>query len=130
MSTNNTTKKVTKAMRTNDIIAYLRGEAPANGLSVEEMISYLEHELELINKKSKSGSGNRKPTATQVHNEEYKTQILAFLNEQEAPVSAFDVAANVEITVQRAAALLTALAKMGAVTKSKEKGKNWYKIAE
>lgn len=123
------TTKITKAMRTNDIISHLRGEAPANGSTVEEMISYLEHELELISKKSNS-KGSGKPTAKQVENEEFKNQIVAFLAEQENPVGCADIASAVGISTQRAAALLTALAKMGTIIKNKEKGKVYYQIAE
>lgn len=122
------TTKITKAMRTNDIISHLRGEVPANGSTVEEMISYLEHELELIAKKS-SSKNSGKPTAKQKENEEYKTQIIAFLSEQETPVGCADIANSVGISTQRAAALLTAIAKMGVITKSKEKGKVYYSIA-
>ena len=69
-----TTKKITKRESFTEIKEILEE------LGNERLAEVMEHELELLAKKN---SADRKPTATQVENEELKKVILEFMEEGE-----------------------------------------------
>ena len=73
-------KKITKAMRINDIINYLRGEEVQNNSTEEEMIEFLEHELKLLSNR-KSGK-SKKDQETLAKKEQDRSLILDFLSRQ------------------------------------------------
>ena len=87
-----------------------------------EMVAFIDHEIELLNRKSGSP---RKPTKTQVENEGYKEDILAALAEVDAPVSInglCEICPTIrELTNQRITHMLTDLRKEGKVIRTTEK---------
>ena len=81
-----------------------------------EMVAFIDHEIELLNRKS---GGSRKPTKTQLENEGFKADILATLAEIDRPVTIKELIAECEpiahLTNQRITHMLTALRKDGQV---------------
>lgn len=83
-----------------------------------ELVAFIDHEVELLNKKN---SAPRKPTAKQLDNENYKTQVLDFLASVSEPMTIGDIQKecfNDELSNQRVSALVTSLAKNGKVVRS------------
>lgn len=75
MTTNTTsTKKITKRDRYNELLAI---EAVKNN---PDLVDFINNELNLLAKKN---SSDKKPTATQLANEELKTAILAYMKPDE-----------------------------------------------
>lgn len=77
-----------------------------------EMVAFIDHELELLNRKS---SAERKPTKTQIENESYKANILAYLTEVDTMLTIKELQAGIpeiqNLSNQRITHLLTALRK-------------------
>ena len=96
----------------------------------EEMVNFLNHEIELLNRKA---SSSRKPTKTQVENESFKTLIVEFLESADAPKSIKELQAEIpeisELTNQRVTHLLTDLVKAEKLTKEYVKKTPYYSIA-
>lgn len=119
------TKKVTKREMFNAIKAV--AEVAAN----EEMVAFIDHELELLDKKSSSKSG--KPTATQVANEALKVEILTGLSETEGKTVS-ELIKSVEalsgLSNQKVSAVLRLMEKNdGTVRKETDKKKTlFYKV--
>lgn len=83
-------KKVTKAQRFADILVMVTGEGeiPVSEdgqprTMVNDVITFINHEIELLNKKNTSG--DKKQTQTQVDNEKYKALIIDFLATRNSP---------------------------------------------
>ena len=96
----------------------------------DELISFIDHEIELLNKKN-SRSG--KPTKTQVENESIKNTILDTLQTIGKPVTVTQLLANDELnglSNQRVSALLTQLRKSDKVVRTVEKKVAFYSIKE
>lgn len=88
--------------------------------AVVEKLTALKAQIE------KKNSSERKPTKTQVANEELKGAIMAYLDDAR---TASDVASYFEISNQKASALLTALVKDGKVERTLgEKRKAYFKV--
>ena len=85
----------------------------------EELVNFIDHEVELLNRKS---GGSRKPTKTQLENDGFKADILATLAEVDAPVTikglceACSSIAN--LSNQRITHMLTDLRKDGKVART------------
>ena len=100
-------KKVTKTMKYDMLLAI--PEVSAN----EMLVEFINHEKELIAKKS--GSGIRKPTARQIENEKLLDEIPSLISCAEAPMTATQIkdALNAEtgldLSVPRVSALLKKL---------------------
>lgn len=83
----------------------------------------------------KKNSTERKPTAKQVENEGYKSDILAWMD-TDTVYAAGDVLKGVPsivasgMSVNRVSALLTQLVESGALVKTVDKRKNFYSLAE
>ena len=75
---------------------------------------------------SKLKSGSSKPTKNQIENESIKVQIVEML--ASGPMSATEIAKALDITGQKATALLTLLKKAGAVVRVEEKGKATFTL--
>lgn len=129
MKNTNTTKKVTKAQRNEDIIAMLRGEKVKYGTTIEDAVAHLTHENDLLAKKN--NSDNKKPTKVQAENAKLKDAIIAYLSTVDKGVTATDVmnACNLSSN-QKAAALLRALVDAGEVSKTVEKGKALFALSD
>jgi len=82
----------------------------------------------------KKNSAERKPTAKQVENEGFKSDILAWM-EDGVIYAAGDILKGVPsivaagMSINRVSALMTQLVESGAVTKTVEKRKNFYTLA-
>ena len=100
-------------------------DAPAE---VMEKLTALSASLE-----KKSGA-ERKPTATQVANEGYKTAICEFLSERGEPATVTDILKSVPavegFSNQKVSALMTQLVNAGAVVKTTDKRRSYFAIAE
>ena len=83
----------------------------------------------------KKNSTERKPTAKQVENEGFKSDILAWMD-TDTVYAAGDVLKGVPsivasgMSVNRVSALLTQLVESGALVKTVDKRKNFYSLAE
>lgn len=77
-----------------------------------EMVAFIDHEIELLNRKS---SGERKPTKTQVENEQFKAAILTTLECADRAMTIKELqvecAAIAGLTNQRITHMLTDLRK-------------------
>lgn len=100
-----------------------------NGAEVtnkEELLNFIAHEVELLNKKN-SRSG--KPTKTQVENEEIKTKIFEVLSASNKPMTVTQLLATEKLSGlsnQKVSALLTQLRKDDKVVRTVEKKVAYY----
>lgn len=85
----------------------------------EEMVAFINHEIELLEKKSGSP---RKPTKTQVENESFKADIVATLTMADKPMTIKELsgacASIANLTNQRITHMLTDLRKDGLVART------------
>ena len=83
-----------------------------------EMVAFIDHEVELLNRKS---GGTRKPTKNQLENAQFKADILAALAEVGKPVTIKELCevcpTIAGLTNQRITHMLTDLRKGGEVTR-------------
>ena len=88
-------------------------------ISNKEMVAFIDHEIELLDKKSGSP---RKPTKTQVENDGFKADILAALAEVDAPVTIKELCevcgSIADLSNQRITHMLTDLRKDGKVVRT------------
>ena len=88
-------------------------------ISNEEMVAFIDHEIELLNRKSGSP---KKPTKTQVENDAYKATIVEYLTTVDAPKTIKEMQAEIadiaELTNQRITHMLTDLRKDGKVART------------
>ena len=96
----------------------------------EEMVAFIDHEIELLNRKSASP---KKPTKTQVENEGYKADIVAYLTSADAPKTIKEMQADIPslagLTNQRITHMLTDLVKSEVVRKDYVKKVPYFSIA-
>ena len=122
MENTQNTVKVTKRERFEQIKALVKDN--------EELVAFIDHEIELLNKKN-SRSG--KPTKTQLENEKIKNTILDILQTTGKPMTVTQLLTNDELdglSNQRVSALLTQLRKADAVVRTVEKKVAFYSIKE
>ena len=123
--TNTSNRKPTKRDRFNALLAI-----PAVAEDAE-LVEFINHEIELLDKKN---TAERKPTAKQVENAGFKTDILAWMEPDIKYLSA-DVAKGVPsiiaagISPNRVTAMLTQLVNDGAVIRTEDKRKSYYSLA-
>lgn len=109
-----TKREVINAMLTEEVVQ-------AN----EVYVNFLNHELELLDKKS----SNRKPTKNQEANVALKEYIVNVLAEAEAPMTATEIAKAVDVTVQKVSSMLTQLKDDNKVVKTFDKRKAFFSVA-
>ena len=119
-------KKITKRERFNQLLAI--AEVNANA----DLKAFIEHELELLAKKSSSSSD--KPTAVQVANEGIKSEILEHMANEPNRLFTItemqkEIEACAELTNQRISALIRQLKEDGKVERVEEKRNAYFKIA-
>ena len=122
-----TNKKMTNAMALEVAIEVLKA---TDTEKYTEVIEKLDKMLVQVNKKS---SANRKPTATQVENEELKEKILAHLatvEKQTVSEMMKTIPELADLTNQRVTSLVTALYKDGKVNRIVEKRKAFFTLIE
>lgn len=128
-NTTTTTKRITKAMRFEDIKALLNGGDVSHGTTIEDALAFCDAELALLAKKNTS---DKKPTKTQEQNEGYKALILDYLRGQSEGVTCTDVQKSVtefaDFNNQKIAALMRQLVDAGKVSKAVVKGKALFSI--
>lgn len=92
-----------------------------------EMVTFIDHELELLNKKS---SAERKPTATQIENENFKKLIFNHLVELGTAKCIKELQTDIpeiaELSNQRVTHLMSALIKENKITKEYVKKTPFY----
>lgn len=115
-------KKMTKKEMFAQIKAHLTNEAE---------IAFIDHEIELLEKKNGAA---KKPTKTQVANEELKGVLVSNM-EDNMVYTVTDIIKNVEgmadLSNQKVSALLRQLVEEGKVTKVVEKRKSYFqKVVE
>ena len=99
----------------------------------EMLIEFINHELELLDKKNVSSTGEKKLTATQVANEGLKSDIYAHMAEK--PTRLFtigelikEVPACAELSTSKVTAMLTQLIKANKVERITDKRKSYFKV--
>ena len=89
--------------------------------------AYLENELALVIKKNTYKS--TKLTKNQVANEALKDQILALMAEKAEPMTATAIAEALNVSVNKASAMLTQLKEDNSVIRTVEKRKAYFTVA-
>lgn len=121
MTTTTSTKTPTKA----EMFKSIREAVASN----PEMVAFIDHELELLSKRSASP---RKPTKTQIENEGYKAAILSYLADEGEPRTVKSIVETIEelgvLSNQRVTSLLTALRKEGKIKRTAVKKVPYYEI--
>ena len=116
------TKKITKRDYFNTLLGI--AEVKAN----DELVKFIEHELELLAKKN---SSEKKPTAVQVANEGIKSVIVETLAENDKMMTISEMqkvnAELGEMSNQRISALIRQLVNDGKVERVEEKRKAYFK---
>ena len=116
----------TKKMTKRDYFSILRNAYPTTADNYDEVIAFIDHELELLAKKN---SAEKKPTATQVANEGIKDEILEGM-EIGKLYTITDliktIPACAELTNQRVSALIRQLIKEEKVDRVEEKRKAYF----
>ena len=126
MSNTTNSTKVTKRERFAQLMAIVETSNVANATELKE---FIEHEVELLNKKN-SRSG--KPTKTQVENETIKVQIVSILERVRKPMTVTQLLSESELaglSNQKISALLTQLRESGKVMRTVEKKVAYYSMA-
>jgi len=120
--------KVTKRQYFGALKALVNGEGLA--YPVEDVVAFLDHEVELLNNKS----ANKKPTKTQEANEGLKAIVVEILTENKAPMTVTEILATKKFedgtTNQKISALLRQLVESGAVVKAMDKKTARFSVAE
>ena len=120
------TYTMTKREMLNQVIAIVEESTVDNK---SELVEKLNHEIELLNKKS---SSSRKPTKTQIENEEFKSQILEFLAKENKMVRIKEIQDGIpalsEISNQRISHLMRALVNAGSVERTLEKRVAYFSL--
>lgn len=90
----------------------------------KEMVTFIEHEIELLQKKS----SNRKPTKTQEENKSLKNEILSVLTDEGMTVTEIQKSSEIlaDVSNQKVSALLRQLVEVGAVEKTTDKKKSLF----
>lgn len=89
-----------------------------------EMVAFIDHEIELLNKKN----GSKKPTKTQLANEDFKAVILDSLDGK-MTVSEINKAYLPDLSAQRVSALVKALKDEGKVKRTEIKRVAYFELA-
>ena len=95
----------------------------------EEMVAFIDHEIELLSRKA---SSSRKPTKTQIENDAYKATIIEYLTTADKPMTIKEMQSEIadiaELTNQRITHMLTDLVKAETLTKEYVKKVPYYSI--
>ena len=119
-----------KKMTKKDYFAILRATYPASADNYDEVIAFIDHEVELLNRKN---SAEKKPTARQTANESIKTAIAEGMTPNRLyTVTEIqkEIAECAELSNQRVSALLRQMKEDGIVTRTEDKRKAYFSIAE
>ena len=96
----------------------------------EEMVAFIDHEIELLDRKSNS---SRKPTKTQIENNGFKAEIVDYLTKVDTPKTIKELQVEIPsisgLTNQRITHMLTDLVKAETLTKEYVKKTPYYSVA-
>lgn len=95
-------------------------------ISVDDVVKFLDHEIELVSRKR--SSGNSKPTAKQAEQDAMREKILAFLREN-GTSTATDIQNALSISNQRVNGLMRPMIKAGKIIRTEDKKKVYFSIA-
>ncbi len=90
MSTTATTVKKTRTTKVqyfSDIRAMLEGKEPAYGVTVETALAFIDHEVELLSKKSSTGNGKKQIEARE-ENKRLCSAIISYMHDMGEEVGA------------------------------------------
>lgn len=97
----------------------------------EEMVAFIDHEIELLERKSNSP---KKPTKVQLENDAFKAEIVAYLTTADTPKTIKEMQSEITsisgLTNQRITHMLTDLVKAETLTKEYVKKTPYYSIAQ
>ena len=103
-------------------------------ISNEEMLKFLNHELELLEKKNKTSGGEKKLTSRQTKNEALKGEVLNYmeLGQRYTPDQLLAGVPNqpTDMSKNRLVAVMHQLKAEGAIEVVKEKGKTYYTLTD
>ena len=101
-------------------------ESTGETIPIDDVIKFLDHEMELVSRKR--SSGNSKPTAKQAEQEAMREKILAFLREN-GTSTATDIQNALFISNQRVNGLMRPLVKSGKIIRTEDKKKVYFSVA-
>ena len=120
----------TKKMTKRDYFTILRASYPATAENYDEVIAFIDHELELLAKKN---SAEKKPTAVQVANEGVKSAIIAGMESNRLYTITElikEIPECADMTNQRVSALIRQLKDDGKVERVEEKRKAYFRLVQ
>lgn len=120
----------TKKMTKRDYFTILRASYPATAENYDEVIAFIDHELELLAKKN---SAEKKPTAVQVANEGVKSAIIAGMESNRLYTITElikEIPECADMTNQRVSALVRQLKDDGKVERVEEKRKAYFRLVQ
>lgn len=97
-----------------------------DAISANDVVKFMEHEMELVSRKR--SSGNSKPTAKQAEQDAMREKILAFLREN-GTSTATDIQNALSISNQRVNGLMRPLVKAGEIIRTEDKKKAYFSVA-
>ena len=92
-----------------------------------ELVKFIEHELELLEKKNKSRSNEL--TETQKENIELGKEIVEFISKKGKELTTKEIREHFGITAQKVTPILTKLVEENSLTKRVDKRISYYKVA-
>lgn len=101
-------------------------ESTGETIPIDDVIKFLDHEMELVSRKR--SSGNSKPTAKQAEQDAMREKILAFLREN-GTSTATDIQNALSISNQRVNGLMRPMIKAGKIIRTEDKKKVYFSIA-
>lgn len=119
-----------KKMTKRDYFTILRASYPETASNYDEVIAFIDHELELLAKKN---SAEKKPTAVQVANEGIKSAILEGMEPNRLYTITElikEIPECADMTNQRVSALVRQLKDDGKVERVEEKRKAYFRLAQ
>ena len=121
-----TTKKMTKR----EYFTIIRAAYPTDAANAEDVLAFIDHEIELLAKKNTS---EKKPTKTQIENEGNKQIVLdtlaAFTDGK--TISEIQAANEIlaEMSNQKVSALVRQMVQDGSLVRIEDKRKAYFKVA-
>ena len=101
-------------------------ESTGETIPIDDIIKFLDHEIELVSRKR--SSGNSKPTAKQAEQDAMREKILTFLREN-GTSTATDIQNALSISNQRVNGLMRPLVKSGDIIRTEDKKKAYFSVA-
>ena len=121
---------MTKKMTKKEMFAQIM----ANYALTDEEKAFIQHEIELLEKKNTRRDGSKAMTATQKANEILKARIVEILSKAEKPMSVSEIAKSdselAELSGQKVSAIITLLKNDGIVKRVEIKRKAYFKLID